>query len=726
MLRLIILVLATLAAALPAGAAAPACWDYAAGGWDPAGTLGGPDPARALALTADGRLLAAFPAGVGILDLSDPAAPAFVGFLATEAPVRELAADGDRFVALTDNSTLWYGLLTAGQPPAWGDSLGIDDPVGRIALDGPTATLVIDDRALLTIDVRDPKHLTVGAFVIPPVGVLDLATAQGLAYVGTSLDRFYVYDISDPGTITFVGSPRDGLASGAAIAVDFPTVYAAAGGSIYIYDVSDPAAPVRTGRAESIATYVQRLYPGKGRLYALTDREQAVMFAEVAADSLALLGHAALVDQGRDLVSLGDHLYVAEEANFGEVFDAAAARHPGFDHESVPWRIEAADFHGDHAYAITNDGLDNRRLEVMAFGEAPAVVTTVGTLPTVGAPVRVVAAGSMVAFATSVTDLTLVDVSDPAAPPYLAITSSQTVPRGLVLVGDGAYVANNSLGLVGWDISDPTRPRVTTQITLPRTQKAWSVLGDYILVGMSGDLNGMFVVDCHHPETMRVAAWVAIGPPVVDVLGFDNDAYVADAAGLVHVFNLSDPADPRPRGAVTVGEGAGRLAAYGRHIYYVDSKQGVVALDGIAPDTPVVLGRSLVPLQWATIDARSTGIYLPVGNEVARLPLACGALSAAPVPPPAGPDLVAAPNPFNPRTSLSFRLDRAMPVSLVIHDLRGRRVATLIDGIVLEAGEQHRTWDGRDDAGRAVASGVYLARLQAGDRTARTRLTLVR
>jgi C1A family cysteine protease len=69
------------------------------------------------------------------------------------------------------------------------------------------------------------------------------------------------------------------------------------------------------------------------------------------------------------------------------------------------------------------------------------------------------------------------------------------------------------------------------------------------------------------------------------------------------------------------------------------------------------------------------------------------------------------PNPFNPATTLSFSLAQAGPVRLTVHDLTGRVVATLIDDS-RDAGEHRAVWRGRDDAGAAVASGVYFARLE--------------
>lgn len=82
--------------------------------------------------------------------------------------------------------------------------------------------------------------------------------------------------------------------------------------------------------------------------------------------------------------------------------------------------------------------------------------------------------------------------------------------------------------------------------------------------------------------------------------------------------------------------------------------------------------------------------------------------------------LSAYPIPFNPTTTLAFDLPRKGWVRLDVHDLAGRRVARLVDG-VRPAGAQRVEW-----RAQGLASGVYLARLQAAGAVARRRLVLVR
>ena len=87
---------------------------------------------------------------------------------------------------------------------------------------------------------------------------------------------------------------------------------------------------------------------------------------------------------------------------------------------------------------------------------------------------------------------------------------------------------------------------------------------------------------------------------------------------------------------------------------------------------------------------------------------------------------LAAPNPFNPSTTLYFQVPESGEVSLVIYNLAGQVVKTLIRGRTLKAGIHDVFWEGRDEQGRPVAAGVYFYRLRAGDRALVRKMTLLR
>ncbi|MCP4546350.1 MAG: T9SS type A sorting domain-containing protein [bacterium] len=87
--------------------------------------------------------------------------------------------------------------------------------------------------------------------------------------------------------------------------------------------------------------------------------------------------------------------------------------------------------------------------------------------------------------------------------------------------------------------------------------------------------------------------------------------------------------------------------------------------------------------------------------------------------------LCAVPNPFNPKTHLTFELERAGSISLHIFDISGREVNTLASG-PFERGIHSLPWDGRDRDGRELGSGVYLIRLDSEGRSRQTKAILLR
>ena len=86
------------------------------------------------------------------------------------------------------------------------------------------------------------------------------------------------------------------------------------------------------------------------------------------------------------------------------------------------------------------------------------------------------------------------------------------------------------------------------------------------------------------------------------------------------------------------------------------------------------------------------------------------------------------PNPFNPSTSISFLVPANMTgekVNLSVFDLLGRKVVTLVDG-VLSAGQHQVQWDGRDTAGNVVTSGIYFYTIKAGTRVQTRKMMLMK
>jgi len=83
------------------------------------------------------------------------------------------------------------------------------------------------------------------------------------------------------------------------------------------------------------------------------------------------------------------------------------------------------------------------------------------------------------------------------------------------------------------------------------------------------------------------------------------------------------------------------------------------------------------------------------------------------------------PNPFNPNTTIEYRVDQFATVELAIYDLLGQKIRTLV-AAELAPGRYTQQWNGLTDAGQAAASGVYLYQLKTGSHQETRRLTLLK
>ncbi len=157
-------------------------------------------------------------------------------------------------------------------------------------------------------------------------------------------------------------------------------------------------------------------------------------------------------------------------------------------------------------------------------------------------------------------------------------------------------------------------------------------------------------------------------------------------------------------GTSTLNWGTGNISS---DPYFCDPGAGVFTLGTISPCLPannscgVLMG---VYDQGCTI----VGVEPPVSTGRAALEL-------API----------QPNPFRSEARIAFTLPADGHVRLRVFDVTGRRLATLAEGMCA-AGAHQVTWDGCDDAGRAVASGLHFVQLEAMGRTLVRRVAVVR
>jgi hypothetical protein len=259
----------------------------------------------------------------------------------------------------------------------------------------------------------------------------------------------------------------------------------------------------------------------------------------------------------------------------------------------------------------------------------------------------------------------------------------------------------------------------------------WAGHGDYVLVN--------FNLQSNQPYDVGVLRYSGTANYVAETTS--SGAWISNPDGVYGPYSL--PAN-RQLNLVEVYLPAGHTGIhlmaqtgnvdYGLTLHRADmvcqgkSDYVALAMDGCGHGQDELIDAEITTAGWYCIAVwKTTPADLPVAGTYKLLirPMWASGTPDEPALPAVTRLVGASPNPFNPQTRLAFDLATAGDVRLGVYDLQGRRVRSLADG-PWPAGRHNLTWDGLDDAGNHVASGLYLARLETGGSTYLVKMTMLK
>ncbi|MCD6182423.1 MAG: T9SS type A sorting domain-containing protein, partial [Candidatus Cloacimonetes bacterium] len=195
-----------------------------------------------------------------------------------------------------------------------------------------------------------------------------------------------------------------------------------------------------------------------------------------------------------------------------------------------------------------------------------------------------------------------------------------------------------------------------------------------------------------------------------NILGGEDAIFNQFGANVVYWEEGNIDVDPQ---FVLVGDDPYQLAA------------GSLCIDAGTPDTT---GMFLPP--WDMLENHR--VWDGDGNGEARIDMGCyefdsepWAYAHQPVVPAVDYQISNYPNPFNPSTTICFTVPQQGAVKLHVYNIRGQKVATLVD-CVSAPGSYNVQWDGRDADNRPVGGGVYFAQLVTPQRTTAHKMILIK
>jgi hypothetical protein len=700
-----------------------------------AGSYATPGIAYGVVVEGDYTYIADFNSGLQVIDISDPTNPALAGNYDTPGSAFDVAVAGDYAYVADSDSGLQVIDISDPTSPALAGSC--DTPGNGVAIEGDYAYVADNDSGLQVIDISDPTNPSLASYGTPDAA-LDVAVSGDYAYGADFDSGLQVIDISDPTKPSSVGNyDTPGFAFALTVSGDY--AYVADYYSLQVIDISDPTNPWLAGSydtpgvANNVAiegdyAYVTGSGPGLNvvqvfqRSYGLVSNEARSLVLNSLTDTITVARlNTTQTDSIRWELSADGGINWREVNPTGTWHDLTD---PG---TALMWR-------SSHYYVggLVNPACTNLMIEWLYNF---AVIDSIVDVPDdQGGWVRVY-------FSRSALD----DPSEgeyPVTGYYLFRRIDDIGLQGRILAEgmrvDRERIATNSLGA-----GDRTVPQSMTNSTVILLDGRCFVVG---ASAASEDLPpGIWEVVGSVPAHQE-DQYICLAPTLADSTSSSlvYSVYCISAETTTpSVYDFSPPDSGYSVDNIAPGVPTGFSVAYNAGSSteltwdpcQAEDFQYFCIYRGESEDfQPDPENRVHLTIDTSWLDTVEEGwrYYYKItavdyaGNE--SDPASAGTVTA--VTEPVIPQVFAlhqnVPNPFNPVTTIRYDVPAGGgEVTLRVYDVGGRLVRTLVDGTE-GPGEKTVTWDGRNDRGRVVASGVYFYRLTSETYTHTRKMLLMK
>ncbi len=215
---------------------------------------------------------------------------------------------------------------------------------------------------------------------------------------------------------------------------------------------------------------------------------------------------------------------------------------------------------------------------------------------------------------------------------------------------------------------------------------------------VSSSMGSLSVLDVSNPSNPNEVGGFYSDQYVSNLSLVQDNGYLSNGSNGLQILNCSDPSNVTIKG-------------------YHFSMSDFFAFNNVADNDLIYVASGYIEGYYTTADANRIMIFK---NEL------LGVSDKQPNEKPTAFELYQNyPNPFNPSTTMRYNLPKAGQVSLKIYNTLGQEIRTLVNG-VRPAGTNEIIWDGKNNSGNSVSSGIYLYRLKAGNFTLTKKMTLMK
>jgi hypothetical protein len=635
----------------------------------------------------------------------------------------------------------------------------VPDSVLSVVIVGRIVYAACADAGLRIIDISTPSHPVIIEAPFLDERVVQLCKQDELLYV-SSESGIRIYDITIPDTpviracLEVDGVPR-------LLAAGQDRLYIAPDESLSIYNTSDMSHPSLL--SEYSASSPVTALSAEGSMVFLGDRTGALSLVDVAdAAHPVLVGSCSSACNPTRLIIRDNRVYLIGGDRGLRSIDVSDPRYPFIDgFYSSDSRANALSITNNRALVI-----DSKRGLLVIDVTDTHCPTVLSEIRTPGSPKAITVRGEYALIADCGASMLPVNITNPFGPVALPECPELAHAQSACFVGAYALVTDDECGLGVLECGDFTDMclRGSWMDYLP----GHTISKDRAMICIAADERGVLLADVSDPRRpVHAGGWITLGNAIDAVLK-DNIVYVAVQPSCLQIVDVSDPRHPEVQAMLNVSGEVSRIAVKNRVVYLAAGDAGLHVIDASDPTEPQLVstfrphadshvtycyrnGDRLYSFDtaWNEIDMFDIadadepemidfyngsgalngmceqGAFLYVVDDAWGMQiLAIGNVRSR-----ADVEYYSAikafPNPFNPETTISYSINEPGEFTVSIYDLRGRRVRLLEHGMV-NTGEHLVTWDGTDEHGQAVGSGVYLCRVATMGNSAVQRLVLVK
>ncbi|HZW11496.1 MAG TPA: GC-type dockerin domain-anchored protein [Phycisphaerales bacterium] len=506
------------------------------------GTCDTPGFARRVTLVDSIAYTADWYGGLSTIDVSDPNAPVLLGTYDVNYVFEVEVVDSIAYAACAHDGLHILDVSDPSLPVLIGE-FDAGGEVRAVVVRGDMAFIAVDERGFKILDIADPAFPRLLGGHGYPAKDLDVADSTVYVVGGGSI---WIYDASDPTAPTLVGESHAGNPWGVEVVAD--RVFAYEDWVIQVLDVSEPTSPIILGTYDAVDG-VQSLAIEDTLVYIADTMDgsgvQVVDFADPAnpmrlmrygtagaAKGVAVSGglaHVADGDAGLQIIRLDPSH--AEPWIGGS--DTSGTRDMTTDQGTVyvigPYVLEAFDTTGPDAPVLLGNWESDRELEGVTVYDGRAYL----------------ARGSY--------GLAILDVTDPQNMALLGEIDGPGFASGVAASGGTAYIANggSQVNVLVVDVTDPVAPRLLSSCDLPGSTVAVATAGTLVFAAAGAD-GGLQIIDVSDPLVPLVVGAMDTTGAAADVAVFENTVVLADGSGGVLLVDVSDPVQPELRSAIDI------------------------------------------------------------------------------------------------------------------------------------------------------------------------------